>query len=121
MFIGCYVVYKRDSSGKVKSIVVGNQIMFGYIISTDKSTGLLLQATAGVLHGTVDKDQHSLVNLVKFISDLALKRKGILIVFRGFLSHFYCGSFYFWSPVALTVMPPSLIKALVQIFKGVHS
>lgn len=119
------MVYKHDSSGKVKSIVVGNQIMFGYIISTDKSTGLLLQATAGVLHGTVDrgldKDQHSLVNLIKFVSDLALKRKGILIVFRGFLSHFYCGSFYFWSPVALTVMPPSLIKALVQIFKGVHS
>ena len=59
-------IYKRDSSGKVKSIVVGNQIMFGHIISTDKSTGLLLQATAGVLHGTVDKDRHSLVSKIRF-------------------------------------------------------
>lgn len=81
---------------EVKSIVVGYQIMSVHIISTDKSTGLLLQATAGVLHGTVDKDQHSLVNLVKFVSDLALKRKDILKIFRGFLSHFNCGYFYFW-------------------------
>lgn len=68
----------------MKSIVVGNQIMSGHIISTDKSTGLLLQPTAGVLHGTIDKDQYSVVNLVKSVSDLALKRKGILIIFRGF-------------------------------------
>lgn len=81
---------------EVKSIVVGYQIMSVHIISTDKSTGLLLQATAGVLHGTVDKDQHSLVNLVKFVSDLALKRKDILKIFRGFLSQFNCGYFYFW-------------------------